>query len=152
MGNIHTDPWNYAHLIEDGACIVSPIPEFHFSDNRTEEPPVFTVIIPHCVGNIATADLQVRVWNETEDGAQCFSHQREGLQTDGDIRFRYDEKFVHITTTHLSTYLIAAKGLRCCCRSVELLFFTQMPTDSALNLKAFIMLSRLFSLADYRQV
>ncbi len=148
LGNIHTDLWNYDHLIDDDACIVSPIAEFHLFGQKLDNKK-YEIQVPHCASIRSIANLQVGVWSETESEIQFFSYWDRGK-----VSFSVSDRFIHIRTPHFSRYIITAKkgkGLGCCCRSAEMLFFTKTPMDSTARISAFLS-SLLFKLKDFRKV
>ncbi len=168
LGNIHTDPAKFAHLVRDTECIVSPVCDLHveLTTGNTQERQPFKLLIPHIMKDLELAKEKTRV--------QIFEHPNNDPLTALPSRAAEDNtsalplkqakalfcvrrSYVELLCTHFCQILVSAEAAGCCCHKANLLVFSRMDPPNVYtslplaNMKIYLT-SLLTNMEDFFQV
>lgn len=155
LGRARTDLSRFLHLIPINECISSPICEYTvlpFSDKQpVPENAQFMIQIPHVVKD--TKNIIVRHGNiHNGNFKRCTTMSPTER---GNIRYKIGPEYVEFFTNHFSATLVTEEGLRCCCRSANVITFGALSalteSNPLVKLKVFLA-SLLYNIEDSRSV
>ncbi len=145
LGKIHTDHWNYQHLVNKEDCIISPVWQFHLFSKEPTKPRKpkqqqtgrFHIKVPHIVQNISSVvanAIQVYKLDNADKKTETLHCLRLGQSPNRipGTSFGVDAKYVHIFARHFCKFLVKAEAIVCCSRSAGMFVFSGHDPDNAM--------------------
>ena len=124
FGTVHTNHQQFLYLILDSDCLICPVCEYVFHPDETKNKPdgKFKLLIPHIVKDITNVKGQILVRQVASKSILEILPVSTQFET-SNAYWNIDDKYIIIYTRKFSKFVITAKKIKCCGRSVEMLVF-----------------------------
>ena len=153
LGNIHTDHWSFGHLVGEDDCIIGPICDFEFKGSLLPKGSRFRMQVSHTARthhHLRGIKVKHGLRNEFSDAKYVINCS----QNSNEVYFKYNRKYVDISTRHFSQYIIYAEARNCCSDSIAMLAFSKVENLSSNSLATVILYlcSLHYAFEGYREV
>lgn len=129
LGNIGMSPHQLRHHIPRNDCLVTPICEYHlhpFIGRTTPSDTKFKLRMPHIVRKISQVKDSIRIrYGDVRGIATLPLLDRNN--------FEIDEKYVNISTSHFSGFIVTAEGINCCSSSANMILYGSLTNSSEMG-------------------
>ena len=129
LGNIGINPHKIKHHIPRNDCLVASICEYHlqpFIGMKTPSNTKFKLHVPHIIRKISHIKNSIRIRHGDIRG-------RAPLPLLEGNSFEIDEKYVTISVSHFSGFIVTAEGINCCSGSANMILYGSLANSSEMG-------------------
>ena len=129
LGNIGISPYLVKHHIPGNDCLVTPICEYRlhpFLGKITPNDTKFKLRVPHIVRKISRVKDSIRIRHGDIRGSALLPLLEEN-------NFEIDEKYVTISVSHFSGFIVTAEGINCCSGSANMILYGSLANSSEMG-------------------
>ena len=129
LGNIGIYSHKIKHHIPRNDCLVTPICEYHlqpFNGRRTPVCTKFKLRVPHILRKISQVKDSIRIrYGDVRGIATLPLLERNN--------FEIDEKYLNISISHFSGFIVTAEGINCCSSSANMILYGSLANSSEMG-------------------
>ena len=116
------------HHVQKDDCMVSPVCEYHLQPSFFKSDPQvgkFKIQIPHIVKNLEKVKPHIKVrYGNLHCGSlvKVKDVDLHNHHTD-EIQYDIEDKYMTISPSHFTGFIVTAEGINCCAQSASVMFF-----------------------------